>query len=199
MVKLPERHVPKAYIDRIFANEQPRSDDIPVVNGNSPEAGGIATESVKREEVLEFLKRDRTPKTTSPAQILAEIEGEIFSKTTLIIPRRDQPPRVVYDARRGRQVLTITSERSGLLGKWNVRKLPPQADTTNISHISVKEAFQRYNKEDVRGGLPTEKTLQKNARLTHPVKPWEHRDRTTQGGWFSKEEQQRVKRKVRQK
>ena len=195
MVKPPERHVPTAYINRILSSEQPHGDDVPVVDGNSPEAGGPSTESMTKTEILEFLKKERAPKKTSPAQMLAEIEGEIFSTTGFIIPRKDYPPQIVHDTRRGRQVLTISSERSGALEKRNIRKLPKQADPRDVDHVSVQEALRRYNQDEVRGGLPTEKTLQKGAGLTHPVKLWEHRDRSTQGGWFSKEEQQRIRKK----
>lgn len=188
-----ERHVPKAYIDRIFENEQPPADDVPVVDGNSSEAGGTATAVMKKKDVLAFLKDDRAPKQTSMTKILAEIEGSIFSTTELIISQKDQLPEVVYDSRRGRQVLTIKSESSGLLGKRNVRKIAPQTDLYNVDHISVQEALQRYHEDEVRGGLPTEKTLQKGAGLIQQVKPWEHRDRSSQGGWFSKNEQRRRK------
>jgi hypothetical protein len=187
-----ERFVPQRVINRIVKNEQPLGDDVPVVDGNSPEAGGPAVDSMTKKQILELLKNERTPKTTSPAQMLTEIEGKLFSTTEFTVPLKDHPSRVVVDTRRGRQVLTISSDRSGMIEKRKVRKLPPQADLTNVDHTSVHEALQRYNQNEIRGGLPTEQTLQKGAGLSHPTQPWEHRDRSTQGGWFSKEERQRT-------
>jgi hypothetical protein len=189
-----ERHVPTRYIDTLFSSEQP-VDDVPTVDGNSPEAGGPSVRSMGKKDILAFLKKDRSPKTTPPAQILVEIEGKLFSSTELIVPKKGQPPEIVHDTRRGRQVLTITSNRSGQLEKRNVRKLPPQASPQDVDHISVQEALRRYEQDQVRGGLPTEKTLQQGARLTHETKPWEHRKRSDQGGWFSTKEQKRTGKK----
>ena len=187
-----EHFVPQQVISRIVKSEQPLGDDVPVVDGNSPEAGGPAVDSMTKTEILELLKNERAPKTTSPAQMLTEIEGKLFSTTEFIIPLKDHPSRVVVDTRRGRQVLTLTTARSGLVEKRNVRNLPPQADLTNVDHTSVHKALQQYNQDEVRGGLPTEQTLQKGAGLSHPTQPWEHRDRSDQGGWFSKKEQKRT-------
>lgn len=194
-----EQYVPQRVINKIVKSEQPPGDDVPVVDGNSPEAGGPAVDSMTKNQILELLKNERTPKTTSPAQMLTEIEGKLFSTTEFTVPLKDHPSRVVVDTRRGRQVLTLSSNRSGMIEKRNVRKLPPAADLTNVDHTSVHEALRQYNQDEVRGGLPTEQTLQKGAGLSHPTQPWEHRDRSDQGGWFSKIERERIQKTGKKK
>lgn len=186
-----ERRVPTSYINGIFRSEQSLGDDIPVVDGNSPEAGGTATGSMTKQDVLTVLKQERAPKTTPPTELLVEIEGEIFSANEYIVPKKDRDPVVVHDTRRGRKVVTISTER-GVLGKRDVRKLPLQANTQDVNHISVHEALKQFSQDEISGGLPTEKTLQKNARLTHEPKPWKHKNRSSQGGWFSNKERRRI-------
>ena len=194
MPKPPERFVPQQIINQILQNEQPKGDDVPIIDGNAPEAGGTAIGTMTLTEILDVLKRDRNPKEALSTRLITEIEGRIFSKNSFNLPIPGEPLLVIEDARKGRQMVVIKEDQQGLQ-KRDVRKLPAQADPNDVPHISVEEAMVLFDQETVRGGLPTEDTLEKIARLTHETTKWKSKKRSSQGGWSSDTERKRVKKR----